>query len=236
MRHVQRPMNEEAAIAQALRYAEGLTELHRKERAERQRAERALAELERSYRATVVGLSAALELRDDDTGGHAERVAALALRLTAVVAPELVSDPQLEYGFLLHDIGKIGIPDAILRKPAPLDPAELALMRRHPALGQSIARNVPSLSGLPTQVILSHHERWDGGGYPEGLAGEQIPFAARIFALVDSFDAMTNDRPYRRRLPVEHALEEIRNGAGSQFDPHLAEAFPEVVNAVSDAA
>jgi HD-GYP domain-containing protein (c-di-GMP phosphodiesterase class II) len=222
-------MDQQLAVAQALKYAQELRQLHASERAQRRVVEEALERLETSYTTTVRALAAALELRDDGTGGHAERVTDLALELTRRLDPELSAEPQLEYGFLLHDIGKIGIPDGILLKPGPLDPKELEQMRFHPVLGERVLEQIPYLSGLARDVVASHHERWDGKGYPAGLAGTAIPIAARIFALADSFDAMTNDRPYRRALPVTEAIDEIIRSSGSQFEPELAEAFLELV-------
>ncbi len=229
-------MEEKLAIAQSLKYAEELRELYGAERTQRRIAEDALARLEASYRTTVRALAAALELRDDQTGAHAERVTELALRLATRVAPDLVSDPELEYGFLLHDLGKIGVPDAVVLKPGPLDPDEMEAMRRHVELGEQIVARIPYLGGLARQVIAAHHERWDGKGYPCGLAGEEIPLPARIFAVVDTFDAMANDRPYRRALPLEDALAEIRSGAGTQFDPQVVRAFVSLVNHLDAAA
>jgi HD-GYP domain-containing protein (c-di-GMP phosphodiesterase class II) len=214
--------------AQALKYAEELQTLYREERGQRERAESALAEVQRSYAATVRGLAAALELRDDLTGGHAERAAGLALHLTRRVAPELAARPELEYGYLLHDIGKIGIPDAILLKRGKLTDEEFDVMRSHPELGEGIIREVPYLQGLPREVILHHHERWDGRGYPHRLVGAEIPLPARIFALVDAWDAMTNDRPYRLAMPVKAAASEIGADGGRQFDSALVEPFLEL--------
>ena len=218
-------MDHELAIAQTIKYAEELGDLYAQERAQRRRAEDALERLEASYVGTVRALAAALELRDDETGGHAERVTRLALRLTREVAPELASDPELEYGFLLHDLGKIGIPDGILRKPGPLAPDELEQMRFHPTLGERLVAGIPPLNGLAREVVAAHHERWDGRGYPRQLSRDSIPRAARIFSVVDAFDAMTNDRPYRLALPLSTALEEVARGRGTQFDPVVAEAF-----------
>ena len=189
----------------------------------------ALRELQDSYRATVRALAAAMELRDDQTQEHAIRVTELALELVRRVAPELVNEPELEYGFLLHDIGKIGVPDSVLLKPGPLDQRELKLMQRHVTLGQGILAEVPYLNGLASQIAAAHHERWDGSGYPNRLRGEQIPLPARIFSIVDAYDAITNDRPYRAALPVEYALAEIRRGAGTQFDPAIADAFVRLI-------
>jgi HD-GYP domain-containing protein (c-di-GMP phosphodiesterase class II) len=218
-------MDEQLATAQALKYAQELRELHGIERKQRQSLEEALGQLNDSYRTTVRALAAALELRDDQTGEHAGRVSRLALRLAGEVAPGLAADPQLEFGFLLHDLGKIGVPDAILLKPGALTPRELERMRAHTILGERIVKGIPYLSGLATDVVAFHHERWDGDGYPYRLVGEKIPLAARIFSVVDAWDAMTTDRPYRRAMPIERAIGQIRTGAGTHFDPELAEAF-----------
>jgi HD-GYP domain-containing protein (c-di-GMP phosphodiesterase class II) len=212
---------------QTLKYAEEFSVLYANERSERQRAEDALATLEASYATTVRALAAALELRDDATGRHAERVTALALALTQRVDSELAADPALAYGYLLHDIGKIGIPDALLLKPACLEPDELGLMRTHPELGERIVAEIPYLAGIAREVIASHHERWDGSGYPKGLAGDEIPLAARIFAIADAYDAMTSNRPYRTALTVAQACEQIAVSAGTHFDPELVRIFLE---------
>jgi ribonuclease P protein subunit RPR2 len=223
------------ASEQTLRYAQELRELYGEERTQRGRAEEALDRLEDSYATTVRALAAALELRDDTTGGHASRVASLALKLADRVDPGLASVRQTEYGFLLHDIGKIGLPDGILLKPGPLDIDERAEMERHPMLGSGIIARIPYLSGTALQIVSAHHERWDGLGYPNGLRGEQIPLGARIFALADAYDAMTNDRPYRRALTVEQALAEIERCSGKQFDPAITSTFlslmPELLKA-----
>lgn len=186
---------------------------------------RAVQELKESYRTTVRALATALEMRDDQTGAHAARVTELALRLSAAAAPELCAEQELEYGFLLHDIGKIGVADAVILKPGPLDPQELKHMQGHVALGQRIIADIPYLDGLATDVVGAHHERWDGTGYPKGLRGEEIPLAARIFSVVDAYDAMTNDRPYRFGRTIAEALAAIRAGSGTQFDPAVVDAF-----------
>jgi ribonuclease P protein subunit RPR2 len=229
-------VDNQLAIAQALKYAEELRGLYASERKQRRAAEDALEQLEESYRTTVYALAAALELRDDDTGGHAERVTRLALELTRRVAPELAENPKLEYGFLLHDIGKIGIRDAVLLKPGVLGPEELEEMRNHTCLGERVIEQIAYLDGVALDVVASHHERWDGGGYPAGLKGTEIPLGARIFSIVDAFDAMTNDRPYRKAMAVEAALGEIEQGAGSQFDPALTAEFLAVVRELRNAA
>jgi HD-GYP domain-containing protein (c-di-GMP phosphodiesterase class II) len=218
-------MDSQLAVAQALKYAQELRVLHASESAQRRMVEEALERLETSYATTVRALAAALELRDDETGGHAHRVTALALELTQRIEPELAAEPQLEYGFLLHDIGKIGIPDAILRKPGPLDADELEQMRFHPVLGERVIAQIPYLSGLARDVVACHHERWDGNGYPTGLRGTHIPTAARIFAVVDAYDAMTNDRPYRDAMPIADALDELESNSGSQFSPAIVTEF-----------
>ena len=193
------------------------------------RAHAAARALHDSYRTTVRALAAALELRDDQTGAHAVRVTELALRLTERIAPELSKDQELEFGFLLHDIGKIGVPDAIVLKPGPLTPDERSRMEAHVTQGQRIIAEIPYLGGLARDVVTAHHERYDGGGYPRGLRGEQIPVAARIFAVVDAFDAMTNDRPYRRAVSTEQAIGELRAQTGTQFDPAVVEAFAALI-------
>lgn len=229
-------MNDGLASEQALRYAEELRQLHADERRQRRRAEQALKQLEESYAATVRALAATLELRDDVSGGHADRVARLGLQFTRRVAPRLGDEPTLEYGFLLHDLGKIGVPDAILLKPGRLDAEETEQMRRHTVLGEEIVSHVPYLDDLARQVVGSHHERWDGSGYPRGLRAEEIPLAARIFALVDAFDAMTTDRPYRLALSIDDAREELERGVGRQFDPVLTGAFIGLVDELRTAA
>jgi HD-GYP domain-containing protein (c-di-GMP phosphodiesterase class II) len=229
-------MDENLSIAQSLKYAEGLRELVAEERAQRSLVQDTLERLHASYRTTVRTLAGALELRDDQTGDHATRVSATGLRLARAVAPDLAADPQLEYGFLLHDLGKIGVPDAILLKPGSLTDSEMQRMAKHPLLGARLLEQLPYLSGTARDVVLHHHERWSGAGYPHGLRGEQIPLAARVFALADAFDAMTNDRPYRRAMQLEHALAEISAGAGAQFDPELARVFVEVAPELRRAA
>jgi ribonuclease P protein subunit RPR2 len=178
-----------------------------------------------TYDPTVEALAAALELRDDETGQHARRVADLALALTRAIDPELAAEPDLRYGFLLHDIGKIGVPDALLLKRGSLTEREARVLQMHTTLGEHLITSIPFVSDLAHDVVAYHHERWDGSGYPWGLHGQAIPLAARIFAVADAFDAITNDRPYRMARPVAAALAEIERGAGSQFDPAVVSAF-----------
>jgi len=195
--------------------------------AERQRSQElaaALAELEHTYNATVQGLAVAVEAKDECTGGHIRRVMRYGMMLTNLVAPEHASDPQFQYGFLLHDVGKLSVPDFVLTKAGPLTEGEWELMRQHPESGRSILADIPFLEGA-REIVHAHHERWDGKGYPRGLAGEEIPLGAQIFPLCDAFDAMTSDRPYRKALSIETALSEVRQGAGTQFRPDAVAAF-----------
>jgi PAS domain S-box-containing protein len=184
-------------------------------------------ELERSYFHTVRALAAAVEAKDGYTGAHIQRVHAIGLLLAREVAPEQAADPQLAYGFLLHDIGKLSVPDAVLRKPGPLNDSEWMLMRRHPEAGAKILDAIPFLDRA-VDVVLHHHERWDGRGYPSGLQEDGIPLWARIFAVADTVDAITSNRPYRRGRPLEHAIEEIVSRAGTQFDPDCANALADL--------
>jgi HD-GYP domain-containing protein (c-di-GMP phosphodiesterase class II) len=184
-------------------------------------------ELERSYFHTVRALAAAVEAKDDYTGAHIQRVHQIGLLLAKAVAPDEADDPQLAYGFLLHDIGKLSVPDAVLKKPGPLTDAEWMLMRRHPEAGARILDAVPFLDRA-IDVVLHHHERWDGRGYPAGLEQDGIPLAARIFAVADTVDAITSNRPYRRGRPLEQAIDEIVARAGTQFDPDCAHALADL--------
>jgi PAS domain S-box-containing protein len=178
-----------------------------------------------SYDLTVETLAAALELRDDTTGQHTRRVTDLALALTRAVDPSLADDPELRYGFLLHDIGKIGIPDSILLKRGRLTSGEMRTLEIHTTLGEHLLARFPFLSDLAHDVIAYHHERWDGTGYPWGLSETDIPLAARIFAVADAFDAMTSIRPYRKPTTVLEAIDEIERCAGTHFDPVIVKAF-----------
>jgi ribonuclease P protein subunit RPR2 len=170
----------------------------------------------------VLALANAVEARDAYTGKHAERVAAYGLRIAHAAGIEV--DPQVEFGFLLHDVGKVAVPDAILFKPGPLTAEERALMVMHPRIGSEILRHIEFLDDAKT-VVLHHHERWDGDGYPEGLAGEAIPLHARVFAVADALDALTTDRPYRPACEWQDARREITSEAGTQFDPAIVAAY-----------
>jgi len=181
-------------------------------------------ELQDSYLATVRALASAVEVKDGYTGAHIRRVHALGLLLARSIALDDAEDPQMSYGFLLHDVGKLSVPDAVLTKRAPLTDAEWQLMRRHPEEGVRILQAVPFLDRA-LEVVLCHHERWDGTGYPHGLAGEQIPIWARIFAVADAIDAMTSDRPYHSGRTLQPAIDEVLAQAGRQFDPGCAQAL-----------
>jgi ribonuclease P protein subunit RPR2 len=183
--------------------------------------------LQRAYRQTVTALAAALESKDTTTEAHSKRVQRYALRLAAAVDPLLVDDPSIEYGFLLHDVGKIGIPDRVLQKPGPLTPSERRLMETHTVLGEQMLADVEILQGTGLQIVRSHHERWDGNGYPDGLSGRKIPLAARVFAVADTLDAITSARPYRDTGSWTDATREIEQNAGTQFDPAVVAAFAE---------
>jgi putative nucleotidyltransferase with HDIG domain len=185
---------------------------------------RTLLDLENTYSQTLWTLVAALDAREHETSDHSQRVVRATLAIARRLGVPEAEWPDLGRGALLHDIGKIGVPDAILLKPGKLTPDEWVEMRKHPQTGFNILRSVDFLA-RPADMVLAHQERYDGGGYPRGLAGEAIPLSARIFAIADTFDAMTSDRPYRRRLDVDAARAEIQRCAGTQFDPRASEAF-----------
>ena len=197
----------EAAIQRAYEHqqlivAKQVYENHLEELVELRTAEldEALASVENAYRSTLQALTAALETRDAETHGHSERVVTFSLRLGREYGLNALEMKALEFGSLLHDIGKIGVPDAILRKPAKLTDEEWVRMREHPSHGQQILRGIKFLEGA-ARVVAQHHERWDGSGYPLGLKGEEIDICARIFAVADAFDAITSDRVYRKGRP-----------------------------------
>lgn len=188
------------------------------------------AKLQTSYETTLEALAAALDTRDTETQGHSARVS----EYTVLIAERMgVKEPELteiRRGALLHDVGKIGISDAVLRKPGKLSPEEWIEMRRHPEMGYRILSGINFLEkSLP--IVIAHQERFDGSGYPKGLKGEEIPLGARIFAVVDTLDAMTSDRPYRRALTYEDARGEIVRWSGIQFDPRVVEVFLTIARA-----
>ena len=204
------------------RYA---AELRASARRERQRTR----ELAESYMATVRALAGAVEARDAYTAHHADRVTAYGLELAAATGMDLVEGFELECSFLLHDIGKVAIPDGILFKAGGLDPHEREVMERHPVIGEDIISEIAFLE--PARALVRHHhERWDGGGYPDGLSGEGIPLAARVFARADALDALTSDRPYRAAVSIAEARDVLETSEG-QFDPDVLEAFASISDA-----
>ncbi len=220
--HAQEAVSQERQLE---RYAADLRETFKQERARAQ-------ELSQSYIVTVRALSNAVEARDAYTAKHAERVAAYGLEIARAMELELASDPATEFGFLLHDVGKVAITDGILHKPGPLSPAERAVMEQHPVIGARIVADIPFLAGDAIAVVRSHHERWDGSGYPDGLTGTDIPLAARIFSVADVLDALTTTRPYRSASPMHEARARILAASGTHFDPAVVTAFSAVPDAV----
>jgi putative nucleotidyltransferase with HDIG domain len=184
----------------------------------------ALAQLEQSYDDTLEALGSALDLKDAETEGHCQRVTAFTISIARAVPVPPAYLAILARAAFLHDIGKMAIPDSILRKPGPLDNDEKTVMRTHCEIGYNMLTRIPFLRDA-AEIVLAHQEFFDGTGYPRRLKGEQIPLGARIFSIADAMDAMISDRPYRRALPLSHAREEIRRCAGSQFDPKVVEVF-----------
>ncbi|HXI25934.1 MAG TPA: HD domain-containing phosphohydrolase [Pyrinomonadaceae bacterium] len=221
---VERALHHHELIVAKRRYENHLEDLVTQRTAE---LDEALGSLENAYRSTLQALTAALEARDAETHGHSERVVTFSLRLGREYGLTSAEMKALEFGSLLHDIGKIGVPDAILRKPAKLTEEEWERMREHPLHGQQILRGIKFLTGA-ARVVAQHHEKWDGSGYPLGLKGEDIDVCARIFSVADAFDAITSDRVYRQGRSYEVALAELDEWAGRQFDPKIVEAFHRV--------
>ena len=181
-------------------------------------------QLQQAYTATITGWSRALDLRDEETQGHSERVTMMTLFLASSLGVAEGALIHIERGALLHDIGKMGVPDRVLLKPGPLDDGEWELMRRHPALAHEMLAPVAFLRPA-LDIPFCHHEKWDGTGYPRCLRGEQIPLAARLFAVVDVWDALRSDRPYRKAWEQDRVLDHIRGLAGTHFDPQVVTAF-----------
>ena len=221
---VKRALDHQELIVAKQRYENHLEELVEQRTAQ---LDKALNSLEEAYRSTLKALTAALETRDLETHGHSERVVSYSMRLGVAYGLDGDLRKSLEFGSLLHDIGKIGVPDLILRKPAKLTPDEWVLMRQHPMHGKQILRGIDFLEGA-ARVVAQHHEKWDGSGYPHGLSGEEIDVCARIFSVADAFDAITSDRVYRKGKSYQAAAAELDNWAGKQFDPKVVEAFHRV--------
>ncbi len=188
--------------------------------------------LRETYDATLEALAAALDARDRDTGGHSSRVTVYTMEMARClgIRKDSADWADIERASLLHDVGKIGVPDSILNKPGPLTAEEWQEMRKHPATGYEMLKDVEFLSAA-AEIVYSHHERYDGKGYPKGLKGDEIPLGSRIFAVADAFDAMTSDRPYRRALDWQKARDEILTNSGVQFDPRVVEAFVKCADA-----
>ncbi len=184
----------------------------------------ALQDLEQSYDYTLEALGGALDAKDAETEGHCQRVTAFTITIAKAMGVDKGLLRQIARGAFLHDIGKMGIPDHILRKPGPLTADEREIMRRHCEIGFAVLERIPFLKEA-AEIVLSHQEFYDGTGYPRGLKGEEIPLGARIFAVADTLDAMISDRPYRKALPVSTAREEIQRFSGRQFDPRVVEVF-----------
>jgi len=195
--------------------------------------ERTYVSLDETYTGTVAALALALAAREGLSPLEAERPARLAQLFCERVAPALAADPNVFRGFLLHDLGKLTLPDGLLMKAGALTDDEREQIRRQPAIASDIIRNVPGL-GAAQDIVRHHAEHWDGTGYPDGLKGEGIPLGARVFAIADAFEAMTTGRPYRAKISVDWAVAEIRARAGSQFDPGLTEEFCSMVTAMRD--
>jgi putative nucleotidyltransferase with HDIG domain len=189
-----------------------------------ERLQKANAELVNSYESSIELLSKTLDLRDHETEGHSLRVAEMSTALARAFGMADESVVLMRRGALLHDIGKIGIPDAILLKPGPLDDEEMNVMRKHPAIARELFEGIPFLRNA-IDVPWCHHEKWDGSGYPRGVAGNDIPLPARVFAVVDVWDALTHDRPYRKAMSETESLKIITSGAGSHFDPAIVQFF-----------
>ena len=219
------------AVGRAWQHRQLVTEnknyqLNLQQEVERKTAEltNALDLLTQSYDDTLEALGSALDLKDAETEGHSQRVTAYTISIAKNVPVPLPYLTVLARAAFLHDIGKMAIPDKILRKPGPLDDAEKVIMRTHCEIGYNMLTRIPFLRDA-AEIVLAHQEFFDGTGYPRSLRGEQIPLGSRIFSIADALDAMLSDRPYRKALPMSHAREEIRRCAGTQFDPKIVEVF-----------
>lgn len=220
----------ETLHAQLERFASDVGELYRRQKERSEQLEVAFESLRLAYRETVRSMAYVVEAKDAYTGQHLERcrIYGLSLMEALGVSSEY---PDAEFGFLLHDVGKVGVPEAILNKPGPLTAAEWRVMRTHPTIGFQILSGIPGMENA-AEVVRCHHEMWSGDGYPAGLRREEIPLPARVFMVVDAFDAMTTDRPYRASIGVERAVAELERVAGSQFDPAVVGAFVGLVDSL----
>jgi HD-GYP domain-containing protein (c-di-GMP phosphodiesterase class II) len=207
----------ETAQDQLLRYAEDVRATYHAERARRR-------EIQLAYLETIRMLAAAVEARDPYTGNHLERVTHYTVAVASVLGWGGDQLKHAEMGAILHDIGKINIRDAILNKPGPLTPEEWEHMKTHPVVGSQLLKGISFLAPI-VPFVRCHHERFDGGGYPDGLKGKDIPVGGRLIAVADTFDAITTRRPYQPARSVDQAVEEITRQRGRQFDPEIVEAF-----------
>jgi len=192
-----------------------------------QQLQAAVQQIGKTYEHTLQALGAAIDLRDHETAGHSERVCLFSLEIARAMGWQGEQLQNLARGAYLHDIGKLGVPDGILLKPGPLDAQERQYMQQHAQIGFDIIKDIPFLSDA-AGIVLTHHERYDGKGYPHGLKGEEIPTSSRIFSVADTLDAITSDRPYRRASSFEEARETVRRLAGSQFDLKTVSVFLEI--------
>ncbi len=226
----------ERTRSQLLVFARDMSAVHQRKREHEQRLSVLLEELRTDYLSIVETLALVVEAKDRYTSNHLERCKRYGIALTSRIDAELIT-PQLQYGFLLHDVGKIGIPEAILMKPGPLTGEEMTVMRTHPLIGvQIVAPMRRVLDDVTVEVIRHHHERFDGTGYPDRKEGSDIPLSARIFSVVDSFDAMTSDRPYRKALALDEALTRLRAESGRQFDPDIVAEFEQLMQSIQSPA
>lgn len=218
---VQRALGHRQLVLEKRNYQRNLERLVEERTAQLQGA---LEQLEQSYDDTLEALGGALDLKDAETEGHCKRVTAFTIAIAKAMEVEPALLPHIARAAFLHDIGKMAIPDMILRKPGPLTPEERDIMRTHCEIGYNMVTRIPFLREA-AEIVLSHQEYFDGSGYPRGLRGEEIPLGARIFAVADALDAMISDRPYRKALSIRHAEEEIQRCSGTQFDPKVVEVF-----------
>ena len=225
---VERTLDKRRLVLENRAYQEHLEELVGRRTQEviekKHEVERLYEDLQESYESTLQALVTALDFRDNETQGHSYRVVQYAVLVAEALTVSAEELTWIRRGAILHDVGKIGIADSVLRKPGKLDPSEWEEMRKHPEMGYRMLRRIRFLEPA-LDIVLCHQERFDGSGYPRGLKGEEIPLGARIFAVVDTFDAMTSDRPYRAALSIDTARDEIRDWSGRQFDPRVVEAF-----------
>jgi len=218
---VRRALEHRRLVQENKNYQRNLEKLVEQRTAQLQHA---LSQLERSYDETLEALGGALDLKDAETEGHCKRVTAFTIAIAKAMKVDSGLLPQISRAAFLHDIGKMAIPDRILRKPGPLTDDERIVMRTHCEIGYNMLVKIPFLREA-AEIVLAHQEFYDGSGYPRGLAGETIPLGARIFAIADALDAMISDRPYRKALSIEYARDEVKRCSGTQFDPKVVEVF-----------